>query len=150
MIPGPGRVLAGVVGLVAVLAFVAVLVTVAGGPTDYDPDSPEGVVQAYVEAVVDGDHREAAALLAEESPCGLDDLDEWFFDADVRVVLREVRIEGDDADVAVSIAESPAGSVFAGAERFRRHTFRLVGGPGQWQVSGTPWPMVECGRGGPR
>ena len=48
------------VGLVVVIALVAVFAR--GGPTQYDADTPEGVVQRYSQAVVDGDEARRADL----------------------------------------------------------------------------------------
>lgn len=148
VIAGPNRVLGIVVSSVVLIAVVAGALGVARGETEYDPATPEGAVQAYVTAVIDGDHRAAMALVAEESPCVINDLDEssYGFD-DSRVVLRETRVDGDEADVVVGIATSPVGDLLAGQERFERQTFRLVGGPGEWRLTGVPWPMYACGEG---
>ncbi len=148
---GPTRVLAAVVGAVVLLAgAAAVLATTRDAPA-YDRDTPQGAVQAYVAAVIDGDHRAAAALLADDSSCDAVDLDEQSYGyEDSRVVLRETRIDGDEAEVVVGVALSSTGDLFAGPERFERHTFRLVGGAGDWRLTGVPWPMFECGMRGTR
>ena len=138
------RVLAVVVGAVALLAVVA---GVLGGVRDvreYDRSTPQGAVQVYVTAVIDGDHRTAAGLLDEDGSCDLRDLDDSWVPEETRVVLRETQVDGDRADVRVGIARSSSGRLFGASEQFERHTFRLEGGPGRWRITGQPWPLYSC------
>ena len=139
----PHRVLVVVVGVIAALAVAAGVLAAVRDVPQYDRATPEGTVQAYVEAVIDGDHRTAAGLLEEDGPCELRDLDEAWVPEDTRVLLRETRVDGDRADVEVGIAPS-SGEVILGAEQFERHSFRLAGGPGQWRITGQPWPLYSC------
>jgi hypothetical protein len=136
--------------LLLVLAAIAVISLVAGGLAAsrhgpvYDSATPEGVVQAYLSAVIDGDHDGAARFLAAESPCSVADLDRAYLPQGVRVALRETQVTADTARVAVSVA-TPSGDPF-GSENFEKHTFRLIRSGGTWLVLGEPWPMSDCGR----
>src|SRR5690606_28694876 len=61
----PDRTLPIILGLIAALVVVAVVVVFTrGAPEQLDPATPEGTVQQYVTAVIDGDHAAAAELLA--------------------------------------------------------------------------------------
>lgn len=141
----PSRVLAIVVGvLVLVSVLVAVLVSNRSA-TSYDLDTPEGVVQEYVAAVLDGDAQRATDLLSEDSPCGLADLDASYPPTYDRVVLLDVDVDGDTAGVTVeaTTAEGPFGAF----DYSERHTFRLERSGADWRITGRPWPMFECFQG---
>ena len=71
----PNRVLAIVVGAMIALATLVVVFSANRSTADFDPATPEGTVQAYVSAVVEGDYAEAAGLLAADSSCDVEDLD---------------------------------------------------------------------------
>ncbi len=141
---GPRRVLTVVVGAIALLAIAAGVLAAVRDVTEYDLATPEGTVQAYVSAVIDGDHLTADGLLDDTVSCDLQDLDQYWVPDDTRVVLRGTRIDGDRADVRVGIARSTSGELFLASEQFERHTFRLEGGPGQWRITGQPWPLEWC------
>ena len=139
----PNRILALVLGVVVVVAAVAVLVAANREPQTYDHGTPQGVVQAYLEAVVAGDHAEAAGYLAPGGSCGIEDLDQSSVPEGIRVVLRDTEVDGDRAQVEVDVVTS-SGDLFGGSERSERHTFRLGRSGQDWLVQGVPWPMYDC------
>jgi hypothetical protein len=139
----PIRVLAIVVGVVVVAGVVAAVLTARHDVPTYDRERPEGVVQAYLTAVIDGDHDAAAALLASGGACTVDDLDRAYVPDDVRVVLRDTRVDGDTAQVAVDIATSSGGPL-DGSEFTEQQTFRLRHADGNWRITCRPWPMYDC------
>jgi hypothetical protein len=140
----PNRVLLLVLAALAVVAVVAGIVSATRNTQQYDRSTPEGVVQAYLTALVDRDQEEAAELLADDSPCTVEDLDQAAIGDDVRVILRDTETEGDSASVDVEVVMN-SGAVFGAAEWTERHTFRLVSEGDAWRITGTPWPMFECG-----
>ncbi|WP_300007546.1 hypothetical protein [Pseudonocardia sp.] len=140
----PDRVLLILVVAVAVVAAVAGVLAAVRPVAEYDRATPEGVVQAYLGAVVDGDHDEAVRLLADGSRCTVVDLDRAYVPDGVRVVLRDARVTGDGARVQVDVARSSAGP-FDGSEYVEEHTFRLTRTGTGWRVAGEPWPMYGCG-----
>jgi hypothetical protein len=139
----PDRILLIVLAALAVVAAVAGVLAAIRPVPEYDRATPEGVVQAYVTAVIDDDHDEAARFLADTSPCSVADLDRAFLPDGVRVVLREARVTGDTARVVVGVATS-SGELFDGSENTETHTFRLTSSGGTWLVTGQPWPMFDC------
>ena len=141
----PNRVLAIVVGLVVLLAVVAGVLAANRTVADHDRSTPEGVVQAYVVAVIDGDHEEAAGLLAEDSSCDVGDLESSYAPEVDRVVLRDSEVDGDQARVEVETvsAEGPFGAF----DYSERHTFRLERTGTGWRITGRPWPLFECFKG---
>ena len=142
----PNLVVATVVGIVAVIAVVAGIVSASRHAPTYAPGTPVAVVQAYLTAVIDADHRAAAARLSTESPCTVDDLDRAFLPEGVRVVLRDSRTDGDTAQVRVDVIRSTGGP-FGMSEYSEKVTFRLARAGGAWLITGSPWPMYECGKG---
>ena len=143
----PNLVVATVVGLVAVLAVIAGIVSATRHAPTYEPGTPVAVVQTYLAAVIDADHEAAAARLSSDSPCTVDDLDRAFLPQGVRVVLRDSRIDGDTAQVRVDVITSTGGP-FDTSEYSERVTFRLTRAGGAWLITGSPWPMYQCGKGG--
>lgn len=141
----PNRVLAIVVGVIALVAVVAAVLATTRAVPKYDRGTPQGVVQAYLSAVIDGDHQQAAKLLAEGSPCRVEDLDQAYVPDEVRVVLRDTEVDGDTAQVVVDVVMS-SGDLLDGSEHAEKHTFRLTRATGAWLVTGTPWPMYECSK----
>jgi hypothetical protein len=139
----PNRILAIVLAAVVVIAVVAVVVATNRQPQSYDRGTPQGVVQAYLEAVVAGDNAGAADYLAPGGTCDVEDLDRTSVPDGVRVVLRDTQVDGDRAQVEVDVV-MPTDGPFGGAEYSESHTFRLGKAGQDWRVQGVPWPMYDC------
>lgn len=129
----PGPLIGIFVGLLVVVAIVATIV--APSPTTLDPNTPEGVVQQYLEAALDGDEAAAEALLAEET-----DLD-CPSSSSARISLVESTITDDRATVEVRITESNVGP-FDGGSYTRTEVFRLERTAEGWRI--TDWPWSFC------
>lgn len=121
--------------------FVALLVAVSIGltifspdPETFDPDSPEGVVQQYLEAALDGDEDAAERLLAEDVELDCQSRSA----ASVRVSLVESNVTDDRATVEVRITES-SGGPFDGGSYTRDDTFRLERTSDGWRITDRPW-----------
>lgn len=142
-----GKVLAVVVGVLVLLAVVAGVVSATRDRADLPPGSPEAVVQDYVAAVYDGDVDAAAAHLAADSGCTVEDLGQAFAEPATRVVLRDSRIDGDRATVRLDFVRGGDGP-FQG-EWTQEEAFRLArsDGSADWAITGAPWPMYGCGEG---
>lgn len=141
--PGLRRGRATVTALVAVVVLGAAAALWAGSRPDrgFDPATPQGVVQAYVRAVVAGDSVSAAGLLAPGSPCAATDLDRVRVDAGTQVDLVGAQLLGDRALVRVSVADAALAPVPAYGEQV---TIRLVRNGSGWLIDGIPWPLYEC------
>jgi hypothetical protein len=144
----PNRLLAAAVAAIAVLAVIATVVSATRSAPELDPATPEGVVQAYVAALLDGDSERAAAHFAPGTGCDAADLDPVVLDTPARVVLLDTRTTGDTARVEVRIVHSP-GDFPGSGEYGEDHTFRLGRVGGRWLLTGAPWPVYDCA-GGPR
>lgn len=148
--PRPGRsrtllwVLAGVV-LVALVVGVAV-----GGPrtpATLDPDSPEWVVQRYLQAVFDHDDPQAVGYLSAETAarCTTADFREAYVPDDMVADLDQVRRRDDRAEVRVQMRSTAQPLPFE-AMNTSIETFVLVMENGSWRITDDPWPLFSCAR----
>lgn len=116
-------------------------------PADLDPDSPEGVVQAYLQAVLDEDYAEAAGYFAAETAERCDSeafADAWIGDWQT-ADLEDVRMRGAEAQVTVRFRSPSAPPPVPAGNGYRRsQTLTLVEEDGAWRLTGTPWPLRHC------
>ncbi|MCE2469983.1 MAG: hypothetical protein J4F32_05665 [Dehalococcoidia bacterium] len=122
-----------------------------------DPGAPEGVVQRYLQAIVEGEYEDAYALLSEEAQadCAFD----GFIDAlDRRGVYREmrfsarltnVRVRGDSATVRVRIEERYERRGLAYAPLYERRSgyeepYRLDRADADWRLAEPGYPVWSC------
>ena len=124
-----------------VLAAVAV-VAFGGEPKRLDPSSPEGVVQGFVTAVLDGDLATAREMLVADPSTVVDGLCPRPADVtDIsRVAIADTTVSGDEATVWVTITtgggNDPFDSGYTG-----RDSFHLVNQDGAWRIDQTPWQL---------
>lgn len=133
-------VLAGAVILVVVVALIAVFAR--GGAAPLDPDTPEGVVQRYSQAVVDGDVETATTYLVPEIaescqriPADGDDL---------RITLAETTERENSARVDVLVVTVYGSGPLGPDEYESEETFDLVRVDGDWLIQTAPWQLTVC------
>ena len=139
---GANRVLAVIVIFTFALAAVAAILTSSKEARDYAPNTPEGVVQSFLENVIDGKNEDAARYFSMTSTCDATDIDRSWIPDTVRVNLTNTQIEGDRAyiDVAVDMNQDQLfGDMYS-----EKHNFRLVRESGAWKILGIPWPLYSC------
>lgn len=142
----PNRILAMAVGALIVLAVVAAFVGASRPEPELDPDTPDGVVLAYVRAMLERDPERGAELLAPTLGCTVDDLADAFVPDSARVVRDDVTERGDSATVRLEITEG-GGSGPLDSEFTHTEEFRLARRDGQWLIVEFPWPVYFCERG---
>lgn len=141
----PDRTLLGAGIVVAILVVAAIIVVLTGDRVvELDPSTPEGVVQQYMNHVLDDDENEAMALLTVD-PDGCTQMRaEVSFDREaVRIVLGDIDVSGDDADVDVTLTRS-SGDPLDNYEWTEDLTFDLVRTDGAWKIDEVPWPFMIC------
>ena len=139
---GANRVLAVIVIFTFALAAIAAILTSSKEARDYTPNTPEGVVQSFLENVIDGKNEDAARYFSMTSTCDATDIDRSWIPDTVRVNLTNAQIEGDRAyiDVAVDMNQDQLfGDMYS-----EKHNFRLVRESGAWKILGIPWPLYSC------
>ena len=139
---GANRVLAVIVLFTLALAAVAAFLTSSRETQDYALNTPEGVVQSFLNDVIDGNNEDAARYFSATSTCDATDIDRSWIPDTVRVNLTNTQIEGDRAyiDVAVDMNQDQLfGDMYT-----EKHSFRLAREGGNWKILGIPWPLYSC------
>lgn len=149
------RWLMGMGAALAVLVVVAIAASFIGSePTPYAEDTPEGITQRYLTAIVDGDTTAAYAYLSTElqEQCALS---EWkrltrppLKQEESQMLLQDVRFFDDtEARVSVDVNEmrSPEPFDLTPRESTMRLDFTLeLQDDGPWRFSQMPWPTFRC------
>ena len=136
----PNLILAVVAGLVVLLAVVAWFVAAKREPPRLDPTTPEGTVQTYILALVDGDDEAAVVHLDPDLGCKAP-LPGTYLMRPVSLTLVSSRTTGQDAVVVFDVTEygdSPFDSWS------HRESFELTRSGSDWLISGNPWPIYGC------
>src|SRR5690606_14946781 len=124
---------------IVVVALVVVLTR--GGAAPLDESSPEGVVQRYVQAVIDDDVAGAEQYLHPELTEKCEALDGVLSDG-VRVTLRRTVERGDTATVQVIIVYSGGSGLFGPSEYQSDDRFTLKRDGDAWRITETPWEFT--------
>ena len=134
--------------LLVLLAVIAILVVVSlvmvftrSGAELLDESTPEGVVQRYSAAVLDGDEDAAVVYLSNEAreQCGTVQIQET---DGIRVTLSKSVVKDDSADVSVLISRHDGGPF--GSEYNYEESFRLEKAGDAWRVDTAPWELSIC------
>ena len=130
------------IGLVAI----TVILLVVRSPAEFEPGTPEAVVQDYLQAVLDGDTSTALELLAADSDCSRDDFIRFRDEAtNVRITLTDTTDLGDEALVDVRIRYDDVGLDELSSYDLDE-SFTLLAEDGDWRITGAPWPLFFCER----
>ena len=133
----PGWVLP-VVGVLAVVALV--LIGLNREPEQFDPATPEGTVQSYIAALIDGDFETAASFWADDE-CLPTSMEPTGGAPDISATLVDVDIEGEDATVVIAITENTTDPL-DGIYEFEEW-FTLVNGEDGWKIRQLSWPYYD-------
>ncbi|RYV50907.1 hypothetical protein [Pengzhenrongella frigida] len=144
MTSGPNRVLAILVGLVVVLAAVAGVVVANRTAPSLDADTPAGVVQEYLQAVLAGDYPAAADLISPSSPCDAADVAQAYLPETARVVLDRTTVDGDRAVVTLDVTENAGDGPFGDSGYSHTERINVAREGGAWKITGSPWLLYSC------
>lgn len=136
------KILTAIVLLTVLLAAVAAILNTSKQGFEYSKTTPEGVVQRYLAAVVDGRSDKAAEYFSTNSTCDATDIDRSWISETLRVNLIDAEINGDSAYIEVSIDISSGGPF--DDYYTENHNFRLAKESGEWKILGIPWPLYSC------
>lgn len=131
-------------GAVAVVGVLLALALVRE-PVELDPNTPEGTVQNYLQAVSDRDYEGAFNLIDPVSTegCSPSDLAAAAPKEPFTATLGESETTGQSAFVTVTIRQgSNRGGLESAISSFNEF-FDLDNGSGQWKIIGSPWPYFE-------
>jgi hypothetical protein len=129
-------------GVVLVVVIALIAVFARGETTQLDAGTPEGVVQRYAQAVVDGDVPTALSHLVPDvadecervPPLG----------DDVRVTLLETTERDDTARVRVLVVRVYDTGPLGADEFESEEVFDLVEVDGEWLIETAPWQLAVC------
>jgi hypothetical protein len=137
----------GLVVVIAVGLIFAVILDVVLDPEPLDPASPEGVVQAYLQDVLDGDTTGARSYLSEDAAerCSAQELRRSWIPDGLTATLSEVRRSEEVVEVEVRMRTIEGPAPFGGGSYTTTEVFTLTEENGQWRISEDPWPIYDCG-----
>jgi hypothetical protein len=145
--PRPRRLVGWSLGAALVVLIAAgVALGVLREPVLLDPQTPEGTVQAYVQAVLDGEWNDARSHLAEdlEAECTAIDFRRSWVPDSLTATLDDVRVDGDGAEVVIRLRTAAEPDPFGGRYE-ATETFDLIREGTTWRLTGQPWPVYDCG-----
>ncbi|MGH8873599.1 MAG: hypothetical protein ACRDWS_16690 [Acidimicrobiia bacterium] len=124
------------------VAVVVVLVVIGLNrePAQFDPDTPEGTVQLYIGALVDGDFGTAASFWATDG-CTPASVEPTGGVPDISASLVRVDDTGSDVTVVIGITENladPMGGLYEHEE-----WFWLVRQDDGWKIRQPSWPYND-------
>ena len=138
----PDRTLIVMLSVIVAIVLIAVIVVLTrGGPTQFDPATPEGVVQKYTNAVVDSDYPTALGLLTSATRKNCERADPRTPQS-FSMTVDSTSIDGDRAVVRVSV-EQGTGGMYGGSSYITDDKFVLVNEDG-WRVERAPWDLMMC------
>ena len=130
---------AGILGV----AVIAIAVVGSRPPVTLDRGTPQGVVQAYLQASLARDFSAAVELLEPGTSCKIVDFDNTYIPANAQAALVKTAATATSATVDVSITV-PSGDLL-GNGYTESHTYRLTKTTEGWRMAGIPWPLYNCG-----
>lgn len=136
----PNLVLAVVAGLVVALAVIAGLLTATREPPELDPATPEGTVQLFVLAVIDGEDEKVVDYLDPALGCRAP-LPEVYRPSRISMAVAESTTTGQTARVVLDVTEQAGGFLDSSTHR---EVFDLRADGDGWILTGHPWPIFSC------
>jgi hypothetical protein len=139
----PNQILAVIIGLISIISVLIILISYNRNAIEFEANSPEGVTQAYLNSVFDGDYDRAVTFLEADSKCDASDLDRTYVNRTVRINLSSVDTTDGSARVKIRL-EYSNGAPFDSSYS-EEQTIRLITEDNSWKITGIPWPMYDCG-----
>lgn len=142
--PKPDRTLLVILSIIAALVVIALAVVfLRGTPGVLDRATPEGIVQAYSTAVIDGDRAAAKEFLAKDLRDNCETVEPGLAGG-MRVTLVSSTVRSDSATVRVSVVTNYGNGPFGSSESESDSTFDLVNEGGSWAIANAPWQLTLC------
>lgn len=132
--------------LVTTLLGVAVVLALRS-PPDFDPLTPEGTAQVYVQAVLDGDEDIAFSVFTEtlRDECTTSEM-RRVIPPHARIVIKKTEIDGADAELELEITETYGEGPFdLGSSYSFDETLVMERQGDRWLIAELPWPThIYC------
>ena len=144
---GPSVALWAFAGVIVAVLIVGAVVGGLRNPDVLPADSPQGVVQAYLQALFDRDFAQAREYLDSEAAAACTAAayrDAWIPES-LTASLDEISVDGTTAEVTVRLRSVTAPGPFSSGAYSSLETFTLQRQDDQWRITGDPWPIWDCG-----
>jgi hypothetical protein len=142
--PKPDRTLLVILSIIAALVVIALAVVfLRGTPGVLDRATPEGIVQAYSTAVIDGDRAAAKEFLTKDLRDNCETTEPGLAGG-MRVTLVSSTVHSDTATVRVSVVTNYGNGPFGTSESESDSAFDLVNEGGSWAIANAPWQLTLC------
>ncbi len=132
---------------IVALVIIAILSVIAltRKPLELDPDTPEGTVQAYLQAIADKDYDDAYSYLSTDiqRDCSPTDIANNVYYDTFNAVLGDINEFGDSVTVEASI-QFGATPLDPGIDGYYER-FSLMEEDGEWVITLDPWPYFTYG-----
>ncbi len=142
-------------GLVGVTAFLvlATALAVTRNEAEFEPGTPESVVQQFFEAVENEDYAIAHNFYSKDlgNECTVESLatpDSWSVRqlAESRVVFEDTKYLNGSAVVVTRVTRISGDGLFGSSESSHEERLSMVEEDGTWKFSEEPWPRFGCPR----
>ncbi|MGV8884259.1 MAG: hypothetical protein ACOH1T_01545 [Microbacteriaceae bacterium] len=144
----PDRALMVILAIIAVIIATAVVLVVVRGsqPREFDASTPEGVVQLYSQAVINGDKGAAMAYLDSEawSAEACEGYSSFSRTDNLRVTIQDAQVTGSTAIITVTITEASFDGPFSNSEYSNEAEFELSEWDGSWRIRSAPYQLSNC------
>ena len=133
-------------GIIVALLLVAGILNATREVEPLDPATPEGVVQLFMNAVLDGNEFETKQYLSADfqDECEFNNNFRRGEGSFVEANLVDITVRADDrAEVEVKITEGSYG-LFESYDYSHREQFLLEKSNGDWLITDLTWPWWDC------
>ena len=129
----------------AVVIVGLLLIALTREPVSLDPNTPEGAVQNYLQAIADRDYEGAFNLIHPDwtEGCTSADLAASAPQNSFSAAISDTETEQNNAFVTVTMREGATSGPFDAGLSTYPEFFELENTTGQWLLTGYPWPYFE-------
>ncbi|MCX6022360.1 MAG: hypothetical protein NTZ05_11650 [Chloroflexi bacterium] len=116
-------------------------------PVQYPENTPQGVVQRYLQALSDGRYREAEAYISDSVKNRAPNPYKPSYppsppERSYRVVLQDTKMDGDIARVTVAVSRAGGGGPFGDSGYTNTTVFELRQENGAWRIISPEYPIL--------
>ncbi len=131
---------------IVLLVSIAFAVTFIENP-ELDPDTPEGVVQRYLQAIIDGEEGAARAYLSDRLQGKCTNLYRYSYRSERSVRIEWLRTTVDGSTAYVDIRETEGWPDIFDHYNENERVFTLALTDEGWRITHQKWPWYECSEG---
>ncbi len=131
-------------GIALLVLVVVAFVLTFYKPPPPDPGTPEGIVQLYLQASIEGRRTDASSYLSDSLREKCRSFEFYPSRDAYRIEVTEASVEGSEAEVTVLAAEQPSGIFDSYGDRGFYAYFSLQQSGDSWRITEAMWPWYDC------